>query len=86
MWVGVVGYDMTFLIMIITGALRDNFSVLHYVLVAFFFLLLFLYGSRRVIWSRLCQKLLKIIGALLKAQEDRLCFTIGLDTMIHPGA
>ncbi|CAL1410532.1 unnamed protein product [Linum trigynum] len=40
-WEGVVGYDGTFLIMIITGALRDNFCLLHNVFVAFVFLLLF---------------------------------------------
>ncbi|CAL1355527.1 unnamed protein product [Linum trigynum] len=38
MWKGVVGYNRTFLIMIITGALSDNFCLLHNILVASFFL------------------------------------------------
>ncbi|CAL1361542.1 unnamed protein product [Linum trigynum] len=40
-WEGVVGYDRTFLIMIITRALRDNFCLLHNVFVAFIFVFLF---------------------------------------------
>ncbi|CAL1360904.1 unnamed protein product [Linum trigynum] len=86
MWEGVVGYNRTFLIIIITGALSDNFCLLHTVFVAFVFLLLFFHSSRRLILSRLCIRFLKIIEALLNAQEDLICFTIGLGTKIHPGA
>ncbi|CAL1354159.1 unnamed protein product [Linum trigynum] len=39
---GVVGYSRTFLIIIITGALRDSFRLLHNVFLALFILLIFL--------------------------------------------
>ncbi|CAL1381174.1 unnamed protein product [Linum trigynum] len=91
----VMCHQRTFLTMIITGVLRDNFCMLLNILViSFLFLLLCLYGSIKVVLSKLCTSFLNDVYMLLYALEGLLCFTgkeevslgNGLDMRIQLGA
>ncbi|CAL1413638.1 unnamed protein product [Linum trigynum] len=94
MWKGEICHKWTCLIIIITRAHCDNFILLHNVLVAFFILLFFLYGSIKVILNKLCTSLINDLYVLLHALEGLLCFKEkgevnlgnGVDMKVHLGA
>ncbi|CAL1377646.1 unnamed protein product [Linum trigynum] len=80
--------------MIITGALRDNFCMLHDILmIDFFLLLLCLYCSIKDLLRKLCTSFLNDLYVLLYAPKGLLCFTgkgevsldNGMDMRIHLG-
>ncbi|CAL1355338.1 unnamed protein product [Linum trigynum] len=86
------GYNKTFLIMIIMGALRDNFCIIHDILMIDF-LLLCLYCSIKAVLRKLCTSFLNDLYVLLYASKGLLCFTgkgevslgHGLDMRINLG-
>ncbi|CAL1406901.1 unnamed protein product [Linum trigynum] len=80
--------------MIIMGAFRDNFyMLLNIFMIAFFLLLLYLYGSIKVVLRKLCTSFLNDLYVLLYAPKGILYFTgkgevslgHGLDMRIHLG-
>ncbi|CAL1393341.1 unnamed protein product [Linum trigynum] len=90
----VIYHQRIHLIIIIMGAFHDNFCMLlNILMIAFFFLLLYLYGNIKVVFRKLCTSFLNDLYVLLYAPKGILYFTgkgevslgHGLDMRIHLG-